>query len=132
MGLNISAKIGRNMEWSAAIPVADASYMIGKAPALYPTKYWRHVANTNEGTEMKITTINDTKWSMIVFFFIAATIPAASPIGMADLKYWYIGTHFHGCAPVSMEEYILQEIAVLLDYGLIKMIFFIQSINNGL
>ena len=75
MGLNISAKIGRNMEWSAAIPVADASYMIGKAPALYPTKYWRHVANTNEGTEMKITTINDTKWSMIVFFFIAATIP---------------------------------------------------------
>ena len=31
-----------------------------------------------------------------------------------------------------MEEYILQEIAVLLDYGLIKMIFFIQSINNGL
>ena len=49
-----------------------------------------------------------------------------------DLKYWYIGTHFHGCAPVSMEEYILQEIAVLLDYGLIKMIFFIQSINNGL
>ena len=87
MGLNISAKIGRNMEWSAAIPVADASYMIGKAPALYPTKYWRHVANTNEGTEMKITTINDTKWSMIVFFFIAATIPAASPIVMAANSY---------------------------------------------
>lgn len=108
------------------------------------------MANTNEGTEMKITTINDTKWSMIVFFFIAATIPAASPIGMAansDIRLickvtgirsfmtsntGTLGRIFMDVPQLSMEEYILQEIAVLLDYGLIKMIFFIQSINNGL
>lgn len=112
MGLNISAKIGRNMEWSAAIPVADASYMIGFLYCRHDSGCKSDRYGCKQRYQIDLQGYRD-------------------PV-LHDLKYWYIGTHFHGCAPVSMEEYILQEIAVLLDYGLIKMIFFIQSINNGL